>query len=307
MLLTARLAALFLFAAGTVAAEERFYPVVGADGVVNVIRSDARETHRPAGDSNKASDSAESGVPQPISNSVASSKKLLSTPAAYDSDNYADIEDVEAAVSEPEKKRFYVINDALGSHVQSGKGQLIDVLPLGVASAHDDNAGIAISRPLQSVDAAGAVGLFAGLPGCLSASLKSDGFDLKKPASLVINKQSYLFLDRSRALATYQLSGVGLRTLRLMTFSNYDEKQAFVEPYLAFYDAKGCLVRVVTRYFNRLYPSNPKQHAALASDLAVHADEHYMTVVAPEQERRADDPLPFQHSDSGQLTFHLVK
>lgn len=326
---------LVVLLAAAPAAAERFYPVMGPDGRIQMIRSPeaAAETSPPAtepgaADTATAADSAVSqrpaavvlpapsgageAAPAPAESVNAGAAPLF---APYDSDEYADSEAVEQALDREAagKKRFYVINDGLGANLTesdpaAGQGGLAPVLPESLPSL-DVEPSYPVPALLQELPAAQARERFPALPACLerprldTARLIAGGL----PASLVLHRATYTFLDESRLVELYRIAGEGPRTLVLRSYSRTDRNPIFAQPHVGFLDGNGCLTRVVVGYYDELYPRTDSRHAMLRAELMVHSDEAYALVLASRGASEIATALPYGYSPYGQLKLILKK
>jgi hypothetical protein len=304
----------FLALASQAAAqEEKFYPVISADGRVQVITAPADKEK--VAKVKKARQ--EKAIAEPVAGSLPPDARKVAPSsragAAYDSDQYVDSELLDN--QEPgklEKKRFYIIPDELGTQVNQD----------GMAFTPTDESSPVFDDPpveerFRSIDEnpevlAGdlAVSAFPGLPQCLG---KDDFLTVKdmlvgEPESLLIDKGIYGFLKSPGIVALYRLPGEGLRTVVASSYSRTDRKPGFVHPYLAFFDGQGCLTRVISNFYESLYPENQRRHPMLRANLAVHSEESYMVVLVPkETQTKSVASLPYQYSRFGQLKFTVKK
>lgn len=313
-------AAIFLFLVSSYAsAEDRFYPVIGVGGAITVIHSARGDDKKPSADSDgkpidsrEKLDTNERGSPvASVSTTEPASTSAEISMALYDSDNYTSSEELDKAISTEHKRRFYLIDNVLtGMQVEAETGSVseekAELSPSTAAS--NAKAVTELSKSVQVLTADEALERVAGLRHCITlpvggADIAVDG----EAATLILNKQKYAFIDDSGMLELYRLGGDGLRTLRARSYSSKDSRKVFASPLLALYDAHGCLVRVVSNYFDRFYEPTAKRHAGLGSELVIHAEERFLAVIAPTAGLSLLLPTPYESSATGQLTFSLVE
>lgn len=310
-------------------AEEKFYSIVGPDGGVQIIRSTAEpdnekpsasgkeERPEPSGDGASTAAKKKTRKPGPSAPAAtAEGGPAAAAGAAYDSDEYADSEQLESPGARAGgKERFYIIQDGLGSQ------QVSDSDGESVYASDEEGAAAPEDRPVQEffrqVDegmlvrpAEEATKAFPLLPGCLGKAEIETARPIEPgaPETLVIGKETYVFLKDSRVAAAYRLGGAGLRTLVSSSFSRTDRKPGFVHPHLAFFDDRGCLSRVVSNFYESLYPASQRRHPMLKARLAVHAEETFMLVLLPRDGGgKTVAALPYEYSRLGQLKFTVKR
>lgn len=308
------LGVLVLLAALPAGAGERFYPVMGPDGRMQMIRSEAPEP-APAASPSRSAETAPGTAPGPARAADAGVDAAADAAgfAPYDSDIYADSESVEAAVARESagKSRFYVIDDGMGSRLSEAPEDAGVLLPPAwpVLPTQETELSYPLPAALARLEGAAARERFPGLPACLSKERlgRMPAVESGQPATLVLNRGIYQFLDDSRLVEGYRVGGEGPRTLVLRSFSRTDRNPAFAHPHLAFLDEAGCLTRVVTGYFDRLYPSTDDRHTMVRGDVLVHTEEAWMLVLASRGSADIAAALPYGYSPYGQLKFTLKK
>ncbi|HEX4869157.1 MAG TPA: hypothetical protein VFV15_00325 [Moraxellaceae bacterium] len=309
---------LLLVAAQGAVAEERFYPIIGPDGSIRVIHSGAPaprgDESRPAtpGQAPAAATAAPAGTgerAQPVASPAAQPAF-----APYDSEEYADSEALEQAVkADANRKRFYLIQDGMGQQrLDEGGGNdesLLAPAPVAAAPVSGPRERFQeLQAQRRELDPAAGLARHPALPACQPAERLRDAKVLvaAEPLGLVVDTRTYTFLDEAGVVAAYEVAGQGLRTVALRSYSRKDKNPAFVHPDLAFLDGRGCVTRVVSGYFERLYAATDRRHPMLSAELAVHAEEAYLLVLAPV--RKGEAPaLPFAEARTGQLKLTLRK
>lgn len=306
--------ALLFFVTQGVFAEEKFYPIVGADGNIHLIKSPVGPASKPDTATATVELPRDEQTPLQIKDEKGSDKKADQpseeiVAAPYDSDSYTDSDVLDQAYNRPSEKRFYIINDALGLQMNESTGEAISSAPI-VETATPEEFFHAVESEKLRLTADEAMREFPGLPGCISAS-EAKGLasvDDGSPRLVLFNRQTYAFLDKSRVVAAFKLGGVGLRTIISNAFSMRDKAPVFVNPFLAFLDEKGCITRVVQGFHEKLYPATKKRHPMLKSTHVVHSEESYMLVLAPKETKAVPSAEgSFGHASYGQLQLLLKK
>lgn len=310
---------LVLLAALPAAAAERFYPVVGPDGRVQMIRSPEAEASSGRGEAS-APTGGEAAAAPVVGASAGGEEAALPQPpvagfAPYDSEQYADSEAVEAAIAREraEKKRFYVIDDGLGNRLsESGSGSEEGALSPVLAQPAPllvEEPSYPVPSVFRQLPSAEARTRFPALPACLdrprlaAAATVAPGL----PASLVLHRATYTFLEDDRVVEVYRVGGNGPRTLVLRSYSRTDRNPSFAHPHMGFLDENGCLTRVVAGYYEHLFPRTDGRHAMLRGELLVHTEEAYVAVLASRSPAEIAAALPYGYSPYGQLKFVLKK
>lgn len=319
---------LALLVAPDAMAEERFYPIVGPDGRMELIRSEPAAAPRAGAAADvpatppaaAAAARGDAGPVQADAPAVTAPEAPATTAAsaelphaAYDSDEYVDSEAVEAAAAAPAagKKRFYMIDDGLGVRTsESGGDQGGElVAPVAAPAAPERDMSQALTVSLHRWSPAEAATDMPWLPACAAAELLERATPLVGgvPVEQVVTAADYAFLAPNRVLGGYRLQGEGPRTLVLRSYARKRQQPAFLHPRLAFLDGKGCLTRVIYGYFERIYPASDRRHAYLRADLVVHTGEEWLLLLAPKDTEMAAAAVPWRESGIGQLKFTLKK
>lgn len=322
---------LLLSALSSVAiAEERFYTIMGPDGQVQVIRapeaSDRPEEQAPgkpeaAGGAKEAAkdkprDAAAAAVVGASPADLPAEAGQATGFAPYDSDAYAEVETVDQALEqekEKDSKRFYLINDGVGIRVSEAGGEgggsdaeasSVIAPPPQPASAYRE-----IASAYEELPASAAAAAFPGLRECVAGARREEFRELVpgEPVGLLLNQQAYRFLDGSGAVEAYRVSGEGLRTVVVRTYSRTSRDPSYAEPALAFLGEDGCLTRMVSGYFDRRYPATDASHSGLRAEVTMHADDRYLLVMAIPEHQPASAGRPFRISRFGQMKLTLKK
>lgn len=295
-------------------AEERFYPIMGPDGQMQLIRSvePAPAEKAPVPDAAAAGDRRDGAAPAAAP--AAEPEPEPSALAPYDSGSYADVEDVDRELARgEERKRFYLINDGMGARIsESGEDAgagLPEVAPQPSAVPPPVGAYKELANRYEEFAAEGALRAFPALATCLGPERRGEARELAagEPLGVVLNRQAYQFLDGSGAAEVIRVAEDGLRTVVLRSYSRTTRDPSFPEPALVLLGEDGCVTRLVMGYFDRFYPATDASHPALRAEVLLHADDRYLLVMAmPEQS--PDDPIrPFRLSRFGQMKLTLKK
>lgn len=306
--------AVMVLASTVSAGDEKFYPILGADGRVQVIKTptDTDGSAKP-----KVATKAEPdrSLAQKIEPTAEATKADFRAEVTDDSEEYVDSEALEKQQQSEssEKSRFYIVNDELGSHIDEGDGAN-DGPEESVRAVTSTESGPedfrTVDEGLTVVATEDALAGLPGLPRCLDQEAISAAGDLAQNESemLVIDKRTYSFLKAPGIAATYHLGGEGLRSIVASSFSKTDRKPSFLHPFLAFFDTQGCLIRVVGNFYESFYRATEKRHPMLKAGLTVHAEEAFMLVLMPgSDEIESVASLPYKYSRVGQLKFKLKK
>lgn len=313
---------LVLLQASAAGAEERFYPVVGPDGRIEMIRSeDKSAAAAPARGDAPAADKPAANAPAQAEGGQGGQGGQGAEPpavrplphAAYDSDEYVDSEAMDSATTPAAngKRRFYTINDGMGIRTSESPAaeeeQAAPAPPPRKASVPERWEAVVSGRRHWSGEEA--VQAMPWLPRCLAASWLREqpllGF--ADSVGVVVDRQDYAFLDGNRVLAGWQLEAGGLRTLALRSYSRKVRDAAYLDPRLAFLDAKGCVTRVEQGLFERRYAATDQRHGYLWGELVVHVDEGWVLLLAPPGDEPTAGKPSWRASRLGQLKLTLKK
>lgn len=310
--------------------EERFYPIVGPDGRMQLIRSDTTPDSQPApskpeaavaplppakGSSSEPVEPSPAAAPPSAGVGAASEgvSKARLPHAAYDSGEYVDSEAVEAAAAPADdKKRFYLIDDGMGARVSESGGDKEEgglAPPTASPAAVESGNWLPLAVARRAWTPAEAMRDMPWLPACAAPAMleRFTALVAGEPAVQVVAEADYAFLPATRVLGVYRLAGEGPRTLVMRSYARKIRQPAFLHPRLGFLDAKGCLTRVTHDYFERNYPATDRRHAYLRADLVVHTGEEWLLLLAPSDNDKAAAALPWRESGFGQLKFTLKK
>lgn len=306
--------------ASVASADERFYPIMGPDGRIQMIRSEAPPkspaSAAPAAEV-PASDAAAAAKPAGAGTSPASVVKDQPAPelphAAYDSDEYVDSEAMEAATrpAAEGRKRFYMVQDGMGQYVSEPEAASAEaVAPPPARTAAEAGArweAVAATGAIWSP--AEATAAMPWLSTCVDAREREHWLTLVagEGQDAVVDRPDLALAGRQRVHSGWRLEGQGPRTLVLNSYARSQRRPAFLEPRLAFLDAGGCVTRIVQGWFDRRYAANDRRHAFLRAELVVHSGEEAVLLLLPPEQDKLTASGPWQSSRTGQLKFTLKK
>lgn len=306
---------LFLIA-GEVSAEDRFYQIIDANGHVQTIRQGGSAV-RPLAKmpTSGGIEAKQEELGQGVKDDVASTP--LQNPAVtdasspayapYDGGDYADSEALDANHKKSDRKRFYIINDAVGQRVEDMSA---DEVPEQVSVARLDTGlrpytelkEIFVQRPLEDVTDLAL--------GCLSEPQlkKVIALDTGSLADVLFDGKLMAYFKPGQLVQAYRIGGEGFRSVALRSYARKDGNAAFVMPLIAFADRKGCITRVIDGYFQRFYESTKSKHAMLEAGLILHVEDSYVLVVMPPGDgaKRGFSP-EYRISSVGQVSIKWQK
>lgn len=312
-------------------AEERFYPIMGPDGRVQMIRSETPAKVSPsAAPAVKEPAAAEApavappsrdapAITAPDGSAVAPGPAGGAAPAvelphaAYDSDEYVDSEAMEAA-NKPAaagRKRFYMVRDGMGEYLSEPEADTAEpAAPAPVRPSAE--AGVrweALTATGVIWTPAEAAVAMPWLPACLEARDRAQWPTLLagEGQDAVVDRPDLALIGRQRVHSGWRLEGEGPRTLLVNSYASSQRKPAFLDPRLAFLDGRGCVTRIVQGWFDRRYAANDRRHAFLRADLVVHSEEEAVLLLLPPEQDKLAASGPWQSSRTGQLKFTLKK
>jgi hypothetical protein len=309
----ALLALLGCLGSGLAGADDRFYQIVDPDGHVRTVKVPVAGT---SGE-DKATAAAPAATAEPAAAPAAAAAPASAAPAAaapaatvapYDSDVYTDSETLDGPGANPEKKkRFIIINDSTGSHVQHLDDEGAAPEPESVKAVPATTVAMT-ELPDESREWA-APDLFRQFPAlerCLSAKDRKQATELKPGRQLpvLIDGRTRVFIHDLGLVSAYRLDGAGVKTVVVRSYAGADMKPGFARPYLAFAGRDGCLTRMLTGYYQRRAGTTQSRHGMLEGSVVMHDDEGYLLVLMPD-DRKYDvsPPTTYALSADGQLSI----
>ena len=290
-------------------AEQRFYQVVDPDGHVRTIKV----PHEPGQDAEMAASASAADDQQPDrasepahqSGALPMEKESPKKFAPYNGDVYLDSEHLESSQFNPEqKKKFYIINDGLGSRVEQSAAGATETPEMKTVES-----GIAVGGmdlPLdreEIIDEASMKALLATSTLCVATQTLEQSKNLlpKRLDTLILDKKAWQYREPPGVGGAYRFSADGMKTLTLRSYARNERAPDFVSPALAMADDKGCIKRIVTGYFQSRYEATKAKHSMLEGEVTIHADEPYVFVILSEYQRPAD--TSYQRSQFGQFSI----
>lgn len=291
-----------------VVAEQRFYQVIDAQGRMQTImapeskpKADKPAESQSRSDAPAVDEKAESDAPamagsepekeaaDEAPSSVTATPAAAAIPAATAPDEYVDSELLESTNFNPtNKKRFYVVNDGMGSRVEESESQLTgtgESTPV-LFSAAPVEPFIPVGMELvETVDEQVLKTLLDAKSFCLSEKELAGASTLSRKSSLpiIIDHKTRQFLGVGGVVRVLRVSGDGLRKLGVISYSKKERKPGFVIPVLAMANEKGCVIRAVPDgYFERRYVATKTRHERLEGSIIMMSAERFLLVVLPD-------------------------
>jgi len=284
--------ALSLMAVAPAIAEQRFYQVMDAQGRIQTVTL-------PDEPANKPSSSSDAAPASSVAPAVPAAPGTVSGVEPVDTQEYLDSEELERSNFNPEKKkRFYLLNDGMGSRIEESSGaeggNQPDAMPMFMApekapvyvkvlhaapvevQAHDALLAVFNGSIRKSPE---------GKPLCLgkAAHKKVEALTLDVSATVVIDSKARHFLEAGGVVSVFSVAGEGLRSITVQSVSHSDRKPAFVEPVFAYADAAGCVIRATAGgYFEHWLAATNSRHPLLEGRLTMLSGERFLLVVLPD-------------------------
>lgn len=311
------LTGLLLFSATALAvAEPRFYQVIDAQGRIQTILApdDKYEPEVPAKKIEPPATKLPPVTSVPAGPQATQSSLPVVVPAATDSkaqapssgsgidvvnapaeisdpeDDYIDSDELERLHFNPEqKKRFYLLDDGIGSRVEESDGEIMGSVENGpdLFPQKPEQAFRELHSPSEDIiDPAALEQLLSSKSLCLDKKSLKKAFALGKgvPQSSTIDHKTWVFIGGGGVVQAYKVGGEGLRKVTLNSYAKSDKSPMFVMPVIALADSKGCIVRVVTSgYFETWYAATKTRHHHLEGSLIMSSAERFLLVVLPKQ------------------------
>lgn len=273
-----------------VVAEQRFYQFIDAQGHVQTVEAPLAE---PATPPQKSSVSPVEGRTESASPGHGSGVEMPPDAApAPDSEQpeeeYVDSEVLERKDFNPSgKKRFYILEDGVGSRVEESSGPLTGTTPelappIGETSAEPrislQDAVNEVIDPDEIRRLLGRTTLCADKKSMKSISTLSLG----GAQSASVDLKTWHFLGKGGALIKVRIPGEGLRKLKVTSYSKASKKPEFFIPFIAFSNEAGCIVRMIADgYFEWQYGETKTRQARVEGSLIMSSEERYVFVMLP--------------------------
>lgn len=304
-LLTAGYGLLLCLATATVVAEQRFYQVIDAQGRMQTlmapekmpeaekpVESQVKPDAEPGTDDDvpatagSGSEKEAAGEARPSVTAAPAAAAVRATPAP---DEYVDSELLERTNFNPtNKKRFYVVNDGMGSRVEESESQLngTDEKAPAFFSADPVEPFTPVGMELiETVDEQVLKTLIKAHSFCLSEKELASASTLSRKSSfpVIIDRKTRQFLGAGGVVRVLRVSGDGLRKIGVSSYSKTERKPGFVIPVLAVANEKGCVIRAVPDgYFERRYVATKTRHERLEGSIIMMSAERFLLVVLPD-------------------------
>ncbi|MDQ8036254.1 MAG: hypothetical protein REI12_02455 [Pedobacter sp.] len=275
---------LLIVVASHAEAEERFYQVIDAGGRVQVIREEVVASPAVA----PAKKAADSPVP-PSRTAVekvqvppsVSDKKPGAPYAAYDGGEYVDSEAMdESHQTNNERQRFVILNDGVGQRIENMDGSNQAFSSPSIEQKVEE--GVQLKNTYLQLPVTQVQGMTNG---CMSPVQRQQARSLAsgRLTDVVFDRALSNFVTTGQLVEAYRINDVGVRTISLHSYSRTDFEPAFVVPFIAFADSKGCINRIVDGYFQRFYPETKSRHPLLEASLLMHSGDEYLLLIMPER------------------------
>lgn len=300
-------------AAACAVAEQRFYQVIDAQGRMQTIlapeNKPAADTSAPVIEAEVTERQSEGVMPedQPENdNKETPAAPLVEHPqeaqspgitdaappeASGPDEDYIDSEELERSNFNPtRKKRFYLLNDGMGSRVEESDGQLSGAIENGpeLFPQHTEAPfRVFDASSAEITDAVALKALFKDQSVCLDNKglQKATALGRGIPQSVPIDRKTWGFVGAGGVVEIFKVGGEGLRKLTLHSYAKSDKKPAFVMPVIALADDKGCIVRALANeYFEMWYAATKTRHHRLEGSLIMASAERFVIVLLPRQE-----------------------
>lgn len=305
---TAGCGLLFCLVTTVVVAEQRFYQVIDAQGRMQTIMAPESKpkAEKPAesqsgSDASATEGKADTDVPA-TAVSVPENKAVdetrpsgkvtpaaAATQAMPTTDEYVDSELLESTNFNPtNKKRFYVVNDGMGSRVEESESQVTgtDGNEPTFFSAGPVEPFTPVGMDLiETADEQLLKSLINAESFCLGEKELTGASTLSRKSSfpVIIDRKTRQFLGAGGVVRVLRVSGDGLRKLAVSSYSKTERKPGFVIPVLAMTNEKGCVIRAVPDgYFERRYVATKTRHERLEGSIIMMSAERFLLVVLPD-------------------------
>ena len=270
-------------------AEERAYPVIDAQGRVQILKSDVPTSEKKTEITND-----KKIIVQPKTKSSQSD-----TFRSLDDDVYVDSEYLEQKnFNLEDKKRFYYVpNGALGQQVIESDNNTPSASSSSVIRAKKTRREAFYSDSYQVIDEkiidvhAPVIKSFCQQ----SAKLKKYLRPFKEINPLWLGTDSSIHEDIDRALVLPE-SNLAQKQLRISSFATTNKKPKFYVPIVSFLDGQGCFLSGAWQYWSRAYPATEHQFASVEGLLVMPKNTKYVVFSRPDSKLSAG--LPQQQSGS---------
>ena len=294
-------------AAQQVQAEERFYPSVGADGRLEVIRSpasSAQEQAKPASAAKVPGAAVEAaGAPTPKTESEPTVKPPVTVQDPANGESYLTSERLETEGYKPEgKNRFYYLPDGSMGHstIESDAGVPILVTPLDSGSEI-----VRAVRPSPNYAVLAAEALAALLPEAKVCMGKRELRRAKDAASLKrLSLEPPLSSGESRPDVILDLRNIKPESaLRLVSYATSMTLPGFYVPLPVWLDEKGCRLSGAWNYWVEEFPGSEFRFSSLETVLVMPTGARWVAFYYPPLVK----DLPFRLQKQGSLSLEIFE
>ena len=268
-------------------AEERAYPVIDAQGRVQILKSDV-----PTSEKKTETTNDKKVIVQPKTGKSDAFRSL-------DDDVYVDSEYLEQKnFNLEDKKRFYYVpNGALGQQVIESDNNTPSASSSSLIMAKKNRREAFYSDSYQVIDEK-LIDIQA--PVIISFCQQNDKLKkylrpFKEINPLWLGTDGAIHEDIDRALVLPQ-SNLAEKKLRISSFATTNKKPKFYVPIVSFLDAQGCFLSGAWQYWSRAYPATEHQFASVEGLLAMPKNTKYIVFSRPDSKLSAG--LPQQQSGS---------
>ncbi|HCT39714.1 MAG TPA: hypothetical protein DF427_00750 [Moraxellaceae bacterium] len=288
-----------------VVAEQRFYQVIDAQGRMQTImapesKPKAEKPAEPQSGSDVFAVEGKSDTDAPATTVSVPENKAVDetrpsekvTPAAaatQATDEYVDSELLESTNFNPtNKKRFYVVNDGMGSRVEESENQLAGTdgkEPTFFSAGPVEPFTPVVMELIETADEQVLKSLINAESFCLGEKELTGASTLSRNSSfsVIIDRKTRQFLGAGGVVRVLRVSGDGLRKLAVSSYSKTERKPGFVIPVLAMANEKGCVIRAVQDgYYERRYVATKTRHERLEGSIIMMSAERFLLVVLPD-------------------------
>ncbi|RZU44874.1 hypothetical protein EV700_1675 [Fluviicoccus keumensis] len=286
-------------------AADKFYPTIGTDGRLQVIRAPAQQPVSPPPASKDPSSSA--GVVQgkpvivpPKSDATAGSS---SGKDQLEGESYLTSEQLERKGYKPEgKNRFYYLPDGGPGHTPIESDEGIPI-PSG-QTAKSEPAFTEAVRPspnYQSLQPAEVLKLQPELAKCLTQKVLRHSRKIREINRLSIEEP--ISISDTDADVLINLSDLQESAIRIRSYSVSMAVPAYYVPFPVWFDRQGCVMAGAWNFWVNEVPGTDYKYGLIESVLVQPGGAHYLGFYFPKAEQRA----PFQLRHHGAMTLEVFE
>lgn len=311
----------FLLVCAPALAEQRFYQFIDAQGRVQTMLAPESEPATPSikvpevskpKDQPSAAKSVDEAAGEQVEaekqkgaesagsqGGVSAGKEVAPQESPDEDDVYIDSEELERKDFNPTgKKRFYLLDDGLGTRVEESDGRLMGMTPGKSMFQADEVSEPRVSlqdKLVETVDTGEIEALLGSKSQCLDrkAMRTADILTNKGVLSAPVDARTPHFLGKHGRLMVARVMGDGLRRLKAVSYSKAQKTPAFFIPIIAFANEQGCVSRLMySGYFEWQYAATKTRHPRVEGSLIMLSSERYMLVLLPESVPEGEAGVP---------------